>query len=118
MLNRANLVLLGLGLAAVAAASAEPKQCKPGSGGAVPVQNAAAAITLARQAWLSVYSNARWRKVYSPANVLRFEPYRASLDGGVWHVVGTPPPTDPGARGPEAAICASDGDTTVAGRDD
>ena len=43
----------------------------------------------------------------SPAGLARFEPYKAELKDGVWHVQGAPPPNFTG-RIPVASECAHD----------
>lgn len=54
-----------------------------------PVRSSAAAVATAKAAWSSVHSKVPWEGRYSAANVARFEPYTASLSGGVWTVTGT-----------------------------
>jgi len=112
------LVLLMLAVAAQAAAGEWPIHCKALAPGKTPlVDNPFKAVTRARWAWHSVYKQASWRVVYSPASVARFEPYTANLGNGVWHVIGAPLLPAAG-RGPEAWVCASDGHALAMGRDD
>ncbi len=112
------LALLMLAVAAPAAAGEWPIHCRVLAPGRAPlVDNPFKAVTRARSAWHSVYRQASWRVVYSPASVARFEPYLATLSDGVWHVIGTPLQATAG-RGPEAYVCASDGHTLAMGRDD
>lgn len=112
------LALLMLAATAQAAAGEWPIQCKALAPGRAPlVDNPFKAVTRARSAWRSVYRQASWRVVYSPASVARFEPYTATLSNGVWHVIGAPLLPAAG-RGPEAYVCASDGHTLAMGRDD
>ncbi|MBC8077792.1 MAG: hypothetical protein H7Y32_17080 [Chloroflexales bacterium] len=74
--------------------------CKPTAPGetlAIPTEQAA--VTAAKAAWYGKFSTSA---------VEEYEPYRAKLEDGVWHVFGSLPP---GWRGGtlEAVICASDG---------
>ena len=55
------------------------------------VPSSSDAVTAAKRAWGSVYDKAPWHREFSPPNVARFEPYIATLSGGVWFVTGTVP---------------------------
>ena len=112
--------LIALLLATTTQAAAEwPIKCKPlPERGRALVDNPFRAVERAHWAWHAVFRQASWRAVYSPGNVARFEPYSASLDAGVWHVVGKPPLQSAGLGAPEAYVCASDGHALAMGRDD
>ena len=112
--------LVALLLATTTQAAAEwPIKCKAlPDGRQALVDNPFRAVERAHWAWRSVFRQASWRVVYSPGNVARFEPYSASLNAGVWHVVGKPLLETAGLGAPEAYVCASDGQALAVGRDD
>jgi hypothetical protein len=98
------------------AASAYP--CDPVKPDASPVVTTReAAVAAAKHGWESIHRKATWNETFSKITVTRFEPYSATLNGGVWHVVGTRPRNFDGPM-PEAFVCQSDGavDARVSGR--
>jgi hypothetical protein len=93
--------LIGLHVSAVA--------CKaPVPGQPVAIATAAAAVAAAKVAWKSIYDKAPWHSAFSPESIAHGEPYVATLDNGMWHVVGTLPRDSIGGT-PEATVCQSDG---------
>jgi hypothetical protein len=56
-----------------------------------PVNTAEEAVARAKTAWASVSEKASWHVAYSKENTTKFEPYRATLENGVWVVRGTVP---------------------------
>ena len=80
----------------------------PSSGGRVAVSTPEAAVAAAKDAWDSIAAKATWHDTYKRENRARFEPYRATLTNGVWHVVGRIP-ADFHGRSPKALVCESDG---------
>jgi hypothetical protein len=93
--------LIGLHVSAVS--------CKaPVPGQSVAIATPAAAIAAAKVAWKSIYDKAPWHSAFSPESVAHGEPYVATLDNGLWRVVGTLPRGSIGGTS-EAAVCQSDG---------
>ena len=79
--------------------------CEPPSAGWTPaIPSAEAAIARAKYAWtVSSYP-------LSAQDIARFEPYHAELEGGQWHVYGSPA----GGKGtPEALVCQKNGGTEL-----
>jgi hypothetical protein len=85
---------------------------KPEAGRPVAVATAAAAIAAAKEAWRSIYSKAPQHSAFSPDSITRGEPYVATLEGGVWKVVGTLPNGKIGGT-PEASVCEVDGSVSA-----
>jgi hypothetical protein len=112
------LVFLALLAGAATQAGPVPIECLPLPPHHSPaVTNPYQAIAIAHWAWKAVYGKAGWRVVYSPQSVSQFEPFKASLSNGIWHVWGTSYLPEMG-RGPEAYICASNAKAVAMGRDD
>jgi hypothetical protein len=101
----------------LAAISANANACdKPEAGKPIAVATAAAAIAAAKVAWKSIYSKAPQHSAFSPESITRGEPYVATLENGVWHVVGTLPNGTAGGT-PEASICEVDGSVSATSHD-
>jgi NTF2 fold immunity protein of polymorphic toxin system component len=78
------------------------------TGKSVAISTPITAIATAKEAWKSIYVKASQRSEFSPESIANREPYVATLENGVWHVVGTLPKGAIGGT-PEASICAVDG---------
>jgi NTF2 fold immunity protein len=78
------------------------------TGKPVAISTSTTAIATAKEAWKSIYVKASQRSEFSPETIANSEPYVATLENGVWHVVGTLPRGTIGGT-PEASICAVDG---------
>jgi hypothetical protein len=95
------------------AISADAHACdKPEAGKPIAVATAAAAIAAAKEAWRPIYSKAPQHSAFSPESISQGEPYVATLESGVWHVVGTLPKGTVGGA-PEASICEVDGSVSA-----
>ncbi|MGO9995402.1 MAG: NTF2 fold immunity protein [Steroidobacteraceae bacterium] len=105
---QAMTVIIGL-----IAISANADACeKPVVGRPIAVATPAAAIAAAKEAWKSIYSKAPQHSAFSPESIAQGEPYVATLENGVWRVVGTLPKGTVGGT-PEASICAVDGSVSA-----
>ena len=85
---------------------------KPKAGKHIAVATAASAIAAAKVAWRSIYSKAPQHSAFSPESITRGEPYIATLENGVWHVVGALSTGTAGGT-PEASICEVDGSVSA-----
>ena len=79
------MIIVGLVAISVHATACE----KPIAGKPFAVATPAAAIAAAKEAWKSIYSKAPQHSAFSPESIAQGEPYVATLEDGVWHVVGT-----------------------------
>jgi hypothetical protein len=61
------------------------------AGKPVAISTSSTAIAAAKEAWKSIYGKASQRSEFSPESIANSEPYEATLENGVWHVVGTLP---------------------------
>ena len=97
---------LAVGLVAVHVSAVACQAPMPGQ--SVAVATPAAAILAAKAAWRSIYEKAPWHSAFSPESIALGEPYAATLEHGVWHIIGTLPR---GAIGGTlmAAVCQVDG---------
>jgi hypothetical protein len=86
--------------------------CSSSSEDKTAVTTPEAAVEKAKQAWASIHEKASWQSAYSKESTVKFEPYAATLEDGVWVVRGTIPP---GYQGEvlETTVRQSDGDVSV-----
>src|SRR5450432_2059349 len=93
--------LFGLHVSAVACHT-------PVRGQSVAVATPAAAILAAKAAWRSIYTKAPRHSAFSPESIAHGEPYVATLENGVWHIIGTLPAGAVGGTA-MAVVCQVDG---------
>jgi hypothetical protein len=82
------------------------------AGKPVAISTSTTAVAAAKEAWKSIYGKAPQHSEFSPESIAKSEPYVATLENGVWHVVGTLPKCTLGGT-PEASICAVDGSVSA-----
>jgi hypothetical protein len=96
----------------VAVPTSQPRVACTSQEGPRAARDAETAIAHAKGVMASVHEKNPSSSIGSPVDIARFEPYRATLKDGVWHVEGTVPP---GYRGkvPIISVCKNDEGATA-----
>jgi hypothetical protein len=78
------------------------------AGKPLAISTEASAIAAAKAAWRSIHEKTWYDAHFAPSSIARFEPYRAILQGGEWHVISASADYSKDDA-PEALVCEVDG---------